>query len=211
MKRKKISSFAPGLAVKAFNVITIVFGVFLHMMAIRQAMGGWLEFPLPLILLIAALDAYLLWWMIIYNSQTQVTLYDEGIEIERGASKLFTPWENVSHLGKKPLGGGVATGLYLYEPVKTEAEGLIEGLLFRENGKFIQLGRYVNLPSDWKSFFSSDVDRERILETDIGKQLYELAPRLFDETPKLKNRLEETDESEIFDYEEGQNQRESKA
>jgi hypothetical protein len=198
MKRKKITSFAPDWSVRIFFVLVISFGVFLHLYSIRQLMAGQMQFPLPILLFILALDAYLLWTMFMVF-QTKVTLYDEGIEVERGASKLFTTWDNVSHMGKNGMGRSVATGLYLHEPAKTESEGLAERLLLRENSKFIPLGRFMNIPSDWTSFFSRDVDMDKILETDFGKQLYELAPHLFEQEAKLKNRLEDSIEAASTD------------
>jgi hypothetical protein len=190
MKRKKISSFAPDWSVKIFMLLVGVFGVAIHIYTIRQLAAGQMQFPLPILLFILAMDAYLLWTMFMY-SQTKVTLYDDGIEIERGASKLFTIWENVSHIGKNGMGRSVATGLYLHEPVKTESEGLAERIFFRENSKFIPLGRFMNIPSEWTSFFSRDVDMDKILETEFGKQLFELAPHLFAVEEKTKNRLED--------------------
>jgi hypothetical protein len=198
MKRKKISSFAPDWSVRIFFLLIISMGVFLHIYSIRQLMAGQMQFPLPILLFILAMDAYLLWTMFMVF-QTKVTLYDEGIEIQRGASKLFTTWDNVSHLGKNGMGRSVATGLYLHEPAKTESEGLAERLFFRENSKFIALGRFVNIPSDWTSFFSRDVDMNKILETDFGKQLHDLAPHLFSIEEKTKNRLEDGIESSSFD------------
>jgi hypothetical protein len=198
MKRKKISSFAPDWSVRIFFLLVISFGVFLHLYSIRQMMAGQMQFPLPILLFILAMDAYLLWTMFMMF-QTKVTLYDDGIEIQRGASKLFTRWDNVSHLGKNGMGRSVASGLYLHEAAKTESEGFAERLLFRENSKFIPLGRFVNLPSDWTSFFSRDVDMDKILETDFGKQVYELAPHLFGIEEKTKNRLEDASLSVEFD------------
>jgi hypothetical protein len=204
MKRKKISSFAPDWSVKLFMLLVGFVGVGIHIYVIRQLAAGQMQFPLPILLLILAMDAYLLWTMVVYT-QTKVTLYDDGIEIERGASKLFTSWDNVSHIGKNGMGRSVATGLYLHKAVNTEASGLVEKLFFRENGKFIPLGRFVNIPSDWASFFSRDVNMDKILETDFGKQLFELAPHLFGAEEKTKNWLEDetiVEESHAVDEQE---------
>ena len=59
----------------------------------------------------------------------------------------------------------------------------------------------MNIPSEWTSFFSRDVDLDKILETDFGKQLYELAPHLFGAEEKTKNRLEDgiEEDSEIVE------------
>jgi hypothetical protein len=198
MKRKKISSFAPDWSVRIFFLLVISIGVYFHIMGLRQMMDGIIQPPWFVILLILLSDAYLLWSMFMMF-QTKVTLYDEGIQIQRGASKLFTSWDNISHMGKNGVGRSVATGLYLHEPAKTESEGLAERLFFRENSTFIALGRFVNIPSDWTSFFSRDVDMNKILETDFGKQLHDLAPHLFGFEEKTKNRLEDGIESSSFD------------
>jgi hypothetical protein len=210
MKRKKISSFAPDWSVKIFMLLVGVFGVAIHIYTIRQLAAGQMQFPLPILLFILAMDAYLLWTMFMVF-QTKVTLYDEGIEIERGASKLFTSWENVSHLGKNGMGYSVATGLHLHEPAKTQSEGLAERLFFRENTKFIPLGRFMNIPSDWTSFFSRDVNLDKILETDFGKQLFELAPHLFGAEEKTKNRLEDVQPDEFDELAEQNKNEQSKA
>lgn len=210
MKRKKISSFAPDWSVKIFMLLVGFVGVAFHIYAIRQLAAGQMQFPLPILLFILAMDAYLLWTMFMYT-QTKVTLYDEGIEIERGASKLFTSWENVSHLGKNGMGRSVATGLYLHEAVKTQSEGLAERLFFRENSKFIPLGRFMNIPSEWTSFFSREVDLDKILETDFGKQLFELAPHLFGAEEKTKNQLEDIQPDELDEIAEQNKNEKSKA
>jgi hypothetical protein len=208
MKRKKIQSFVPGWPIRIFSLIAVSFAVLAHMVAIRA--GGLETIPSPAILLILVMDAFLLWWMIVFSSQSRVTLYDEGIELERGASKVFTPWENVSHLGFKGFGRNRRRGIYLHSPVKPESKGIVEGLLFGRESNFIPIGRYVHLPSNW-NIFNQEIDTDKLLSTAFGQQLYELAPHLFGVEEKAKNQLEDMVENNAYDIGEQDKHEQGKA
>jgi hypothetical protein len=202
MKRKKINSYTPGWPMRGFMLLVGFAVAAIHVFAIRSA--GLQEMPLPLIAFILLADATLLWWMIVFSSQSRVTLYDEGIELERGASKVFTPWSNVSHLGVKGFGRNRRRGIYLHTPVSPETKGLVEKLFFGRASDFIPIGRYVNLPTNWNPF-SREIDKDKLLETEFGKDLYELAPHLFGVEEKPKHSLEdEYNEDVTFDTQEEQ-------
>lgn len=192
MKRKKIKSYAPRWPMRAFVLFIALLVSFFHILGLRT--GGIETIPLPMLGLILLMDAILLWWGVIFTTQSRVTLFDEGIELERGASKVFTTWDNVSHLGIKGFGRNRRRGIFLHSPVKAESQGLIERLFFGWESNFIPIGSYVHLPSTW-SIFKGEINKDKLLETDFGQDLYELAPHLFDEE-KPKNRLTETYEDD---------------
>jgi hypothetical protein len=208
MKRKKIQSFVPGWPIRIASLLAASVAVIAHIVGIRA--GGLETIPAPMLLLILVMDAVLLWWMIVFSSQSRVTLYDEGIELERGASKVFTPWENVSHLGFKGFGRSRRRGIYLHSPVKPESKGIVEELLFGRESNFIPIGRYVHLPSNW-NIFNAQINTDKLLETEFGQQLYELAPHLFGEEEKPKNQLEEELEENNYEISEQDKHEQGKA
>lgn len=190
-KRKRISSFSPRWPMKAFVLGAGLLIAAIHVFTLRmmQAEG---DFPIPLMLLILAFDAFFVWWSIIFTTQSRVTIYDEGIELERGGSRLFTKWDNVSHLGIKGFGRNQRRGIFLHERVKPKVNGLIDKVFFGVSTDFIPIGRYVNLPRNWNPF-NRNINTEKLLETEFGQTLYEYAPHLFDDYSdmKPKKRLEE--------------------
>jgi hypothetical protein len=201
-KRKKISSHSPRQAMKVFVLAMALLVAAIHVFSFRmmQAEG---DFPIPLMMLVLVFDAVFLWWSYMFTSQSRVTIYDEGIELERGGSKLFTKWENVSHLGVKGFGRSERRGIFLHEKAKPKVNGLIEKLIFGSETDFIPIGRYVNLPRHWNPF-NRNINTEKLLESEFGQGLYEYAPHLFDDYSdmKPKNRLEDSyDEQDDYWYE----------
>jgi hypothetical protein len=207
MKRKKINSFTPHWGYKA-TFFGLGFMAALGHVILFRTIPDMSVIPLPAIIALLGMDAFLLWFGIIFGTQSRVIVYEEGIELERGNSRVFTSWDNISRFGTKHGGKNQQRGLWLHEDVQPEAGG-IEKLLFGWKTNFISLGQYVNLPR--VTIFSREIDTDKLLETEFGQSVYEFAPHLFDEEPKLKNRLEEAHEGDTYDYGEGQKQRESNA
>ena len=190
MKRKKVSVHTPGKPMRFFILMMGLVVAGLHAFILRTMGAEETGFPFALMSLVLFFDAILLWWAIIFTTQSRVTLFEEGIEMERGNSKVYTPWENVSHLGIKGFGRNQKRGLFLHEKVTPETKGLIEKLVFGWRSDFLNIGRYVHLHRVWNPF-SRQLNTEKILETEFGQELYDLAPHLFEDVKKPKNRLEE--------------------
>lgn len=186
MKRKKINSFTPHWGYKATFLGLGIMAAAMHVLMFRF-IPDMSVIPLPMILLLLGSDALLLWYSIIFSTQSRVTVYEEGIEIEQGNSKVFTTWDNISHFGLRWAGRNQQRGLVLYEDVQPQAGG-IEKLFYGWKTKFLSLTPFVNLPR--KGIFSMEVDTEKLLETEFGKTIYEFAPHLFD-SEKAKNRLKD--------------------
>ena len=167
----------------------------IHAFIFRTMGAQTTDFPLALMGLMLFFDAMLLWWAVIFTTQSRVTLFEEGIELERGGAKVFSTWDNVSHLGIKGGGKSSRRGLFLHEKVTPETRGLIERLLFGWKTGFLPIGQYVHLPKVW-NLFSREIDTEKLLDSEFGQELYELAPHLFEEYDewKPKNRLEDSHE-----------------
>lgn len=190
MKRKRVSTHITSLPMRLVVLGIGILVAFIHAMILRTIPAGETAFPVFLLALVLLFDAFLVWWGIIFMTQSRITLYEEGIELERGNSKIFTPWENVSHLGIKGGGKNSRRGIFLHEKVTPEVTGAVERLLFGRATNFIPIGRYVHLPRKW-NLFSREINTDKLGETDFGQDLYELAPHLFEEYDewKPKNRL----------------------
>jgi|GEM_PF-3286061 len=190
MKRKRISSHRAGLPMRMFFLLMGLIVAGMHAVMFRMV-GDTGETAIPLFFIALALffDAFLLWWAIIFMTQSRVTLYEEGIELERGGAKIFTTWDNVSHFGIKGMGKNQRRGIYLHEKVSPDTKGLVEKILFGWDTRFIPIGQLIHLPTE--HIFSRTIDPDKVLETEFGQEVYELAPHLFEEYDewKPKNRL----------------------
>src|SRR5689334_1672999 len=96
MKRKKINSFTPHWGYKATFAIMGLVTAAAHIIMFRTV-PDIASIPLPAIIALLGVDAFILWFGIVFGTQSRVTVYDEGIELERGNSKFFTTWDNISH------------------------------------------------------------------------------------------------------------------
>jgi hypothetical protein len=195
MKRKKINSFTPHWGYKAtFALMGLVTAV-AHLVMFRT-IPDMAAIPLPAIIVLLGMDAFILWFGIVFGTQSRVTVYEEGIELERGNSKFFATWENISHFGIKFGGKNQQRGLWLHEAVQPEAHG-IEKLFFGWKSNFLNLAQYVNLPRP--NLFSREIDTDKLLETEFGQAVYEFAPHLFDKE-KRKNQLEDGYNEQVDTY-----------
>jgi hypothetical protein len=123
----------------------------------------------------------LLWYSFILWTQTRLIIYEDGIEIQRGASSFFNLWKNMSHFGRYSYGKKNSYGIFLFEKVQPEAQGLAEKLFYGWSSNFIALNEFVYVPWRWVGFFQgATVDTEKLLDTPFGQEVYRLAPHLFE-------------------------------
>lgn len=196
MKRKKVSTHRPKLPTRLFVLLMGLLVAGLHAVILRSMTATEVTaFPFFMLALILLFDAAFLWWAIIFMTQSQVTLFEEGIELERGGSKVFTTWDNVSHLGVKGHGRNQKRGIFLHDKVAPDTKGLVEKIAFGRSSDFIPIGRYVHLPRVW-GIFKREINTDKLLDSEFGQELYDLAPHLFEEYDewKPKNRLRDADD-----------------
>ncbi|MGB7342134.1 MAG: hypothetical protein WBC91_24775 [Phototrophicaceae bacterium] len=189
MKRKRMSVYKPGLPMRLFVLSMGLLVAGIHTFALRSVLGTG-EMPFLIFPFLLLVDGFLLWWSIIFMTQSRVTLFEEGIEVERGGSKLFSTWDNVSHLGIKGGGKNSRRGLFLHEKVSPETTGLVDKLFFGRSTNFLPVGQFVRLPREWR-IFSRKIDTNKLLNSEFGQELYRYAPHLFEEYDewKPKNQL----------------------
>ena len=210
MKRKKVMSHTPRLITRIVILMMGVIVALLHIVLFRS-MSDWMSFLPFTFAMILLFDSFLLWWAVIFMTQSQVTLFEEGIELERGGSKIFSTWDNVSHTGIKGYGKNSRRGIFLHEKVSPDSKGLAEKLIFGQETDFIPIGQVVYLPG--AGILSREIDMDKLLDSEFGQKLYELAPHLFEEYDewKPKNRLEDSHEDEqVPDWLADLNSKESK-
>ena len=201
MKRKKVSTHTPKLPMRSFVLLMSIFVAFTHVFILRTlTVGTEVVFPIFMLMLILLFDAMFLWWGIIFMTQSRVTLFEEGIELERGGSKVFSTWDNVSHLGVKGHGRNQKRGLFLHEKVTPETKGLVDKIAFGRSSNFLPIGRYVHLPRVWR-LFNREINTEKLLDSEFGQELYDLAPHLFEDYDewKPKNRLRDDYDNSDYD------------
>lgn len=200
MKRKKVLTHTPRLPMKAFMFGIGIIAAVIHVGIFRFGQVEE-EIPMLFIMLMLVIDAFLLWWAYIFTTQSHVTIFEEGIELVRGGSRLFTKWDNVSHLGIKGHGRNERRGIFLHQKAKPKVNGLIENLLFGWETDFIPIGTYVNLPRH-RNPFNRQINTEKLLDSEFGQTLYDYAPHLFDDygDAKPKNRLEDGYTDDDLDY-----------
>ncbi|MEO1165925.1 MAG: hypothetical protein AAFV98_19220 [Chloroflexota bacterium] len=197
MKRKRISVHRPKGYTRSFILLMALFIAGMHVFLLRTMMASPQEtaFPLGILALILLFDALFLWWGVIFTTQSQITLYEEGIELQRGGAKVFTPWDNVSHFGIRGGGKNARRGIFLHEHAQPEARGLVDRLMFGWQTNFIPIGQYTHLPRTW-ALFNRQIDTEKVLNSDFGRDVYALAPHLFKDVDfdvyKPKNDLHDT-------------------
>ena len=202
MKRKKVSTHTPKLPMRSFVLLMSIFVAFIHVFILRSMMVEQVTaFPIFMLALVLLFDAMFLWWGIIFTTQSRVNLFEEGIELERGGSKVFSTWDNVSHLGVKGHGRNQKRGLFLHDKVTPETKGLAEKIAFGRSSNFLPIGRYVHLPRVW-GLFKRDINTDKLLDSEFGQELYDLAPHLFEDYDewKPKNRLRDDYDKNTYEW-----------
>src|SRR5215203_1665265 len=123
--------YTAGWLMRLFVLGIGVFVAGMHAYMLRGAgFSGASDFPLFFFGFILLIDAWLLWYAIIFTTQTHVIVSADGIEMQRGGSHLFTTWENISHFGVKGGGKNQQRGIYLHHKVEPVVTGLAEKLFY---------------------------------------------------------------------------------
>jgi hypothetical protein len=147
--------------------------------------------------LFVPLYGYVFWSLIIGISQTSITVYEDGLEWQRGGAKLFVRWEDLYELGRKPAGGSVSFGIYLNHSIEPEVNGFAEKLIFGRATNFITLTGIVDVPSYWAGFGKGQMlDTYKFADTEFGRELMRYAPHLFRDNTDIKGKNDTDDSSQ---------------
>ena len=178
MKRKQtqINEYAPGLAMRLLMLGIGIFVVMMHFPILLMG-GEGLNGMIFFLLLIVCFDGFMLWYGIIFATQYRVFVSEEGIEMQRGASRIFTSWENISHIGIRAYGKNQQMGVYLYERAVPSTNGLIEKLFWGRSTDFISIGDVIRIPWKW-GFPQTKINHEKLAHTPFGRDVLRFAPHL---------------------------------
>jgi hypothetical protein len=138
------------------------------------------ESSILLVLLFIVLDVWVIWYSFILNLQTRVIVSEEGLELQRGNTHLFTSWENVSHVGIKPVLIWQVSGLYLHKKIEPESTNFVEKPFLGRVTDFLGIGVVIPLPTHF-GFLRSPIDFMKLAETEFGQDLARYAPHLLEE------------------------------
>jgi hypothetical protein len=175
-----VNIYTPHLWLKLLMVFISGIMLFIHFPALLWASQDTAEIPSVIFLFLIPLYTGLLWYTVILCTQTRLIVYEDGLELQRGGSRFFSPWENISHFGRHGSGKNSSYGVYLYERVQPEVDGFAEKLFYGWSSDYMALSNLVSIPSRWVSLFEgSKVDTARLVETPFGQDVYRFAPQLF--------------------------------
>lgn len=174
----------------------LLLGLLLMLIHFLLMISFWREeFMWAITFILLPLYGYGIWEMFIRATQTSITLYKDGIEWQRGGSRLFTTWDNVSHLGCHGKGESMSYGIFLHKKVKPEVNGLIESLAYGRESNYILLTGLLSIPTQWSFRRDTTIDLDKLSQTDFGRTLMHYAPHLFEKGKgKPKHRLSDEEE-----------------
>ncbi|MDQ7025574.1 MAG: hypothetical protein Q9P01_04195 [Anaerolineae bacterium] len=188
LKRARGNVYIPGLPMRLFMLSLGLLMAGIHAFVLRTAdFGTSSGFPIFFLALILVVDAWMLWYGIIFTTQTHVHVTDDGIELQRGGARLFTTWQNISHFGVKGGGKNQQRGIFLHNKVKPQVNGLAEKLFYGWKTDFIPIGQVINIPTRW-SFLRRSINLEKLAQTDFGYDVAQYAPHLLDEVDEKPKR-----------------------
>lgn len=113
--------------------------------------------------------------------------YEDGLELERGRSRLFCPWENLKNFGVYHTDNETRYGICFDAKRKPLVQGLLDRLFYGSASDFINLSPFTQIPSRSKGFWKGRaIDVESLRKTELGQDLYQFAPHLFNAEEKPK-------------------------
>lgn len=113
-------------------------------------------------------------------TQMKITVYEKGIEWQRGGSHVFTTWDNIKSIGRKDEGDSATFGLYLQQPVQPTASSWLDKRFFSASVDYIRLIPTIKVPTIFKGLQGNVIDRQALAETDFGQDVLRYAPHLFE-------------------------------
>ena len=131
-----------------------------------------------------ALLAYALIFSVMYFQATQIaiTVYEDGIDWQRGSSHVFTTWENINYIGRNDEGDSTTYGIFLHKEVQAEAHSWIDKRFFSAPVTYIRLIPTVKVPTKWDGLRQgSIIDMEAFAGTEFGQNLLQYAPHLLEQ------------------------------
>lgn len=177
LKRDTGNVYKPNSLMRLFFMLMGLFGAGLPFYLSRNtdfsSMGAFGIFFIVFIFLLCVVIA---WFGVMFVIQTRVTVSEDGLDLQRGGSHLFTTWENISHFGIKGRGRAIQSGVYLHNIVKPQVSGLLERIFFSWQTNFIPIGVVIDLPAHWYS-----INLEKLAQTDFGHDVALYAPHLLKE------------------------------
>lgn len=184
LKNKSGQIYTPSLLMRLFVLGMGLFIAGMHTIILRNVVIESISPLLVLLLmLILAVDGWFVWYGLIFTTQTRVTVNEDGIEFQRGGSRIFAAWENVSHFGVKGYGKSQRSGIYLFHKIQPEVEGFAERLFFNRETDFVPIGQAISLPVRW-GIFRRDINLKKLAQTNFGRDVSCYADHLLDEFDK---------------------------
>lgn len=180
LKRDNVRIYTPGVPTRLFILLMGLIIAAMHGFMLSQCyFVSVSDFPFLWVALLVMMDVAFLWWAIIFTTQTRVIVSEEGIELQRGGTRLFSPWDNISHFGVNGAGKDQQDGLFLYNKVQPEVSGIADSLCFGWEADFMPIGLVINMPRH-SGFFRPPINLDKLLNTEFGQDVAYYAPHLFD-------------------------------
>lgn len=109
-----------------------------------------------------------------------ITVYENGIEWQRGTSRAFTTWDNIDRIDRKDEGDSTTFGIFLHEPVSPDVSSWLDRRLFSSPVDYIRLIPTVTVPTSFKGMKGNMIDLRAFAVTDLGRDIEHYAPHLFE-------------------------------
>lgn len=173
-----------------FGLVFLVFHFFV-MTSFWNESSAWF-----ITLFLMPVYTFWIWSTIIEATQTRITFYDDGLELQRGGSRLFSTWENMRHIGAKSRSRNSTYGIFLSNEVQPDNVGLIEGLVYGHSSDYIELSSIIKVPTK-NSWTNRKIDLDKFAQTEFGQDLMRYTPHLFEKGKKVKTKHRLSDDEII--------------
>lgn len=125
---------------------------------------------------------YMLFFGVMAFQATQITItvYEKGLDWQRGSSHVFATWDNMATIGRKDEGDSTTFGIHLHQPVAPQGSRWLDRRLFSAPVGYIRLIPTVKVPTTFKGTEGNVIDRQAFAETDFGQDVLRHAPHLLE-------------------------------
>ena len=130
-----------------------------------------------------AMLALALFILFIQVAESSLTVYEDGLEWQRGKSVLFSTWDNMRAIERKNEGDAATYGIQLHEKVEVEINGWFDKFFYGSSTDYIRLTGIVNVPMRFAGLKGNVIKLDEFAETEFGQDLMHYAPHLFEPLP----------------------------